>query len=245
MPIASTRAFVLGSNVFNEQDKLVHLLTVDRGILKAVAPGSMKVRNRFGSLFELFTEGEFHYYWKENREMVTISRGEIVNSYFNIVSESKNIFYFSLISEVLLRFVPYNNKDEKIYRLVVSILKHRKKGIEMDQLLLYFFIWILRIEGIMFNPGICYNCFDKNIQTAWVKTDFRGTLCQKCRTDENFVLKKQELEFIKWTETHSPEDLGFWKGKIDIAKIIRLFKQKIENHAECSLKSSIYLPEFK
>jgi len=117
MPNASTRAFVLGTSPFNEQDKLVHLLTFDRGILRAIAPGALKNRNRFGSLLELFTEGEFQYYWKEDKEMITLSKGDIVKSYFNTVSEPQNIFYFYLVSEILLKFIPYNHRDKRIYRV--------------------------------------------------------------------------------------------------------------------------------
>ena len=163
MPIGSTQAFVLSTSPLNEQDKIVHLLTADRGIIKAVAPGSLKSGNRFGALLELFTEGDFQYYWKENKEMVTISKGDIINSYFNLISDPENIFYFYLISETLLKFIPFNLRDKRIFRLVASIIKGRVKGINMNLLLLYFFVWILRIEGMMFNPGICYNCFQKSI----------------------------------------------------------------------------------
>lgn len=244
MPNASTQAFVLETSPFNEQDKLVHLLTIKRGILKAIAPGALKNRNRFGSLLELFTEGEFQYYWREDKEMITLSKGDIIQSNFNSVSDPKNIFYFFLVSEILLRFVPYNHKDRRLYRLVRALLESRSIGIEMNFLLLYFLIWILRIEGLMFNPSICHNCFDCNIQQAWVRTDFRGILCPKCKTNENLKLTGNELQFLKWTEKNSPKDLGIWKNKIDILRLIRIFKQKIEHHGEFSLNSTQYLEEF-
>ncbi len=245
MPNAATQAFVLGTAPFNEQDKLVHLLTVNRGTLKAIAPGALKNRNRFGSLLELFTEVEFQYYWKEDKELVTLSKGDLVKSYFTTVSSPENIFYFYLVSEVLLRFVPYNHRDNRIYRLVRALLETREQGVEMNRLLLYFLIWILRIEGMMFNPGICHNCFEKNIRQAWVRIDFRGILCSKCKTTENRILSNDDLQFIKWTEKHAPKELEVWKDKIDESKLIRLFKQKIEYHGEMALKSSQYLPQFK
>jgi len=51
MPLASTQGFVLGCTPHNEQDRLVYLYTQDKGIIRAIAPGSMKAKNRFGSLF--------------------------------------------------------------------------------------------------------------------------------------------------------------------------------------------------
>ena len=245
MPIASTRGFVLGGSPLKEQDRLIHLLTVDRGILRAVAPGSLKFKNRFGSLFELFTEGEFHYYWQENREMVTISKGEIIRSYFNLVSHPQNIFYFYLVVDIFFKFIPFNQKDNRLYRLLQTILNHRQEGVAMNLLLLYFLLWVLRIEGLMFNPRICYNCYAADIQKAWFKTDFRGILCQKCKTNETLSLRGEDLRFVQWTERHSPKELDAWKDKIDVSELIRCFTRKMEYHGECSLKTTQYLPEFR
>lgn len=245
MPYASTKAFVLGVMPLKEQDKMVHLLTAERGILKAMAPGSLKVKNRFGSLLELFTEGDFVYYWQEEKELITISKGEILNSYFNIVSQPENIFYFYLVAEIILKFVPFNHKDKRLYRLLHTVLENRAGGIEMDILLLYFLIWILRIEGMMFNPGTCYNCYRENLDEAWLKRDFRGILCQTCKTNEKFHFNRQDLQYIQWTRNNSAKDLPSWQGKIDWPRLIRIFKTKIEYHGEFSLKSSLYLPEFR
>jgi DNA repair protein RecO len=245
MPIATTRAFVLGNSPFSEQDRLVHLITENRGILRGTAPGSLKVKNRFGSLFELFTEGEFHYYWKENKDLITISKGEIITSYFKIVSDAQNIFYFYLVADVCLKFIPYNNKDKRLYRLLHAILSERENGIPIDLLLLYFLVWVLRIEGMMFNPRVCSNCLDKNINQAWIRTDYRGLLCLNCKSTESQVIHTQELNYIHWTQQHPPKELQVWKQKIDIPKMIRIFTRKIQYHGECSLKSSQYLKEFR
>ena len=245
MPIAITRAFVLETAPFNEQDKLVYLLSANRGILKAIAPGALKNKNRFGSLLELFTESDFQYYWKEEKEMITISRGDLVTTNFNVVSEPSNIFYFYLIAEILMKFVPYTHRDNRIFRLVRAILESRTGGAIMNLLLLYFLVWIIRIEGMMFDPGICTNCSEKNLRRAWMRADFRGLLCEKCRTNENLMFEYEDLKFVRWTEKHSPREVDAWKDSIDVAKLVRTFKRKIEHHGELILKTTQYLSEFR
>jgi DNA repair protein RecO len=244
MPQGHVKAFVLTTTPIIEQDKFVHIFSLNRGILKAIAPGSLKNKNRFGALLELFTEGEFHYYWKEDRDTNTISKGEILHSYFNTVSSPDNIFYFYLMAETLLKFIPCNQQDKRIYRLIHSILTNRVEGVDMNLLLLYFFTWILRIEGMMFNPLVCQNCFKENPEIAWLRTDFRGILCKECKSDEQWVLQNQELQYLKWTHSHPPKDSHLWKDKINPAKMIRLLKNKIEFHGEFSFKSAQYLSEF-
>jgi len=245
MPYAVTPAFVLGFTPVKEQDKLVHLLTRDKGILKAIAPGALKFRNRFGSMLELFTENEFVYYWLEDKELVTLSRGEIIQSYFHLLSRPENIFYFYLVAEILLKFIPFAHPDQRLYRLVDSILKGRLTGIDMDLLLLYFLVWVLKIEGLMFGVEACQNCRQTGLKDAWIRTDFRGILCPQCHTDEPFMLDADDLQFLRWSQKHAPKDLPLSPGKIDRARLIRIFKKKIEFHGEFSLQCAQYLPQFR
>jgi DNA repair protein RecO (recombination protein O) len=244
MPLSSTQALVLGSLPLKEQDKLIHLLSINRGILKAIAPGALKSKNRFGSLLEIFTHGHFFYYWNEEKEMVTISKGEIITSFFNLISKPENIFYFYLIAEIILKTIPPNLRDTRIFRLVRSILTARDKGMDMDVLLLYFQIWILRIEGLMFNPGLCYNCFSKNINKAWMKKNFRGIICARCKTSETNQFDESELEYIKWTNSNAPKKPFPRLSEINQKKMNRIFLKKTEYHAECTFKSKNYLSEF-
>lgn len=246
MPLATTQGFVLGCEPYKEQDRIVSIFTLDKGTIRAIAPGSLRARNRFGSLFELFTEGEFQYYWQENREFITISRGDIVRSYFNTVSNPTNIFYFYLIADIFLKFIPLNNSDKRLYRLIQSILDASTEAADTHLLLAYFLVWILRIEGTMFNPRTCANCGTRNLSQAWFKLDYRGVLCPKCRSTEPISLLNEEMSFLEWTRKHPPKELETWKNNnsIDIPKLIRAFTRKIEFDGECTLKSSQYLPEF-
>jgi len=245
MPQSSTLALVLSSSPLNEQDKLVTLLTADHGLLKAVAPGAAKLKNRFGSLLELFSEGEFQYYWREDKELVTLSKGEVKKSFFPVVSAAENVFYFYLMAEIVLKFIQPNHRDTRIYKLLLAVLRGREKKLAMDWLLLYFLVWLLRSEGLLFNPGRCSNCSSRNFDRAWLRSDYRGLLCPACRTNERQSLGREELGFIDWTATHSPEDTEAWPGRFIPGPLIRVMVGKIEYHGEFSLQSRRYLPEFR
>ncbi len=245
MPQASTLALVLSSSPLHEQDKLVTLLTAERGLMKAVAPGAAKIKNRFGSLLELFSEGEFHYYWHEDKELVILSKGEIKKSFFTMVSAAENVFYFYLMAEVVLKFIPPNHHDTRIYKLLMAILQGREKKLAVDWLLLYFLVWFLRSEGLLFNPDRCSNCQSHGFDRGWLRSDYRGLLCPLCKTNERQSLGREELAFISWTVNHSPEDAGAWSGRFAPAPLIRTMVGKIEYHGEFSLQSRRYLPEFR
>jgi DNA repair protein RecO (recombination protein O) len=232
MPQASTLALVLSNSPLKEQDKLVTLLTKENGLLKAVAPGAAKLKNRFGSLFELFTEGEFQYYWREDRELVTLVKGEIRKSFFPLVSAAENVFYFYLLAEIVLKSIPANQGDTRIYNLLQAVLRGREKHLAMDWLLLYFLVWLLRSEGLLFNPRRCANCSGRGFDRAWLRSDYRGLLCPACRGSERLMLDHEELDYIAWTATHSPADCEAWAGRFVPAGLIRVLTGKIEYHGK-------------
>lgn len=245
MPQASTLALVLSSSPLNEQDKLVALLTAERGVLKAVAPGAAKLRNRFGSLLELFTEGEFQYYWRQDRELVTLSKGEIRKSFFPVVSAAGNVFYFCLLAEIVLKSLAPGNRDTRIYKLLKAVLAGREAGMDMDWLTLYFLTWLLRSEGLLFNPRRCSNCGASDLDQAWLRSDYRGLLCSSCRRGERLRLCRAELDYIAWTASHAPSAAGAWAGHFAPAGLLRILTGKIEHHGEFTLQSQRYLPEFR
>jgi DNA repair protein RecO (recombination protein O) len=244
MPQATTRALVLAASPWNEQDKLVSLLTAEAGLLRAVAPGAAKLKNRFGSLLELFTAGDFQYYWREEKELVTLSKGEIRRSFFSVVSAAPAIFYFSTMAEIILKFVPLNQRDSRLHNLLLATLSGREEGRAMDWLLLYFLVWFLRAEGLLFHAGRCSSC-GAGLTRAWVRSDFRGLLCPACRSDERFALGREELAYILWTKSHHPRDSESWQGRFSPGPLVRLLVAWIEYHGEMTLQSGRCLPEFR
>lgn len=245
MPQAVVDALVLAAAPLNEQDKLVTLLTAEQGLLKAVAPGAAKMKNRFGALLEPFTDGEFHYYWREDRELATLSKGEIRRSFFPVVSAAGNIFYFYFLGEATLRLMQPGHRDTRVYRLLLAVLAARERGLAMDWLLAYYLVWLLRGEGVLFNPRRCSGCGARPLERAWLRSDFRGLLCPACRRDERLELGGGELEFIAWTAVHAPDQVGEWPGRFAPAALVRALAAMVEHHAEVTLQSRRYLPEFR
>ena len=196
-------------------------------------------------MLELFTRADFQYYWKEERELITLSGGDLLASYFQTVSDPKHVFYFYLMAEIIVNFIPAKQKDKRLFRLLASTLEACSKGESIRFLTAYFLVWILRIEGLMFAPKSCSNCNDNISKQAWIRTDFRGILCQKCRTDEQIELKPSELEFIEWSRSHPVKSNPNWPTDFPSPGFLRSLVGKIQYHGELSLKCQQYLPDFR
>lgn len=244
MPLARAEALVLDSLPINEQDKLVTLLCREHGVMKALAPGALKVRNRFGAILELFTLAEFFYYWNQERELITLSRGDLLTSHFSLVSRPENVFYFYLLAEITLKFLPHHQHHPRVFNLLLALLKQRDAGVEMASLLLYFAVWMVRIEGLLFNPRRCSSCSAPTGGDAWLRDDFQGVLCRRCRQNESRLLTAAQQEYITISASHPPEELEHFLSPTDLRALIRHFIEKIEFHGEFQLKARRYLGEF-
>lgn len=159
MALRETEAFVLRSYPLGEADKIVVFLTRDFGKTRGVAHGARKMRSRFGSSLEPFTETALTFYEKEGRELVNISSCEIVRSHFRRASgDVETASAFSYMAELLVEFLPEREPNERVYRLVVAIMEAIESGRNLDCLLRYFETWLLRLVGFFPDAGACSTC---------------------------------------------------------------------------------------
>src|SRR6266850_836047 len=78
MALYETEALVLRTYNLGEADKIVVCLTQSAGLIRGVAKGCRKLRNRFGAALEPFTLAKINYYQKENQELVSLNQPEIL-----------------------------------------------------------------------------------------------------------------------------------------------------------------------
>ncbi|MEW6207309.1 MAG: DNA repair protein RecO [Acidobacteriota bacterium] len=162
MPLHTTEAFTLRTYSLAEADKICVFLTKDHGKVRGVAHGARKIRSRFGSSLEPFTEVSLTYFQKEGRELVSVSNCEILRSHF--VSASRDVetaSAFSYMAEILTEFLPDNEPNEKLYRLVAAVLEAIEQRHDLALLLRYFETWALRLAGYFPDTFHCSSCGEK------------------------------------------------------------------------------------
>src|SRR6185436_15687238 len=123
MPLHDVQAFVLRTYKLAEADKICVLLTRQSGMLRGVAYGARKMRSRFGSSLEPFTEVAVTYFAKEGRDLVSISNAEIVRSHFEEAATSvETSAAMSYVADLLNEFAPDHEPNEALFRLVRATL---------------------------------------------------------------------------------------------------------------------------
>ena len=167
MPLHETDAFVLRTFTIKEADKVCVFFTREAGKLRGVAHGARRLKSRFGASLEPFTEVSLVYFQKENKELVSISNCEIINSQFveGLSSETLGVIHY--LAELVIEFVPDHEPNERVYRLISATLESlrrigasgvNERGEKLPAIVRYFEIWMLKLAGFFPHWKNCGAC---------------------------------------------------------------------------------------
>jgi DNA repair protein RecO (recombination protein O) len=183
MPLIETESIVLKSYNLAEADRIVVLLTHDHGVVRAVAKGAKRLKSRFGSGLEPFSEVRATYFQKENLELVSLQRTDLVRSNFTIASEPDFLQKFSYLADLLISLLPPHDPNEKAYRMVrASIDAASSENGSLAAIGVYFELWLLKLAGYLPDWTRCDNCGRTLDETeeANIQANFH-LLCSNCR----------------------------------------------------------------
>ena len=183
MPLVETESLVLKSYKLAEADRIVIFLTREHGVVRGVAKGAKRLKSRFGSSLEPFSKISLEYFQKEERELVSIQRVELITSCFDAASDPAFLQTFSYISDLLISFAPPHDPNETLYRMVGACIDVGASSPEdLANLRLYFEVWLLRLGGYLPDWNSCHGCRRSLSadEDGNLKADF-ALLCSNCR----------------------------------------------------------------
>jgi DNA repair protein RecO (recombination protein O) len=249
MPLHETEAFVLRSYTLREADKICVFLTRDAGKIRGVAHGARKLRSRFGSSLEPFTEVLLTYFQKENKELVSISNCEIIRSNFALAARSEMLAATEYLAELALEFLPDHEPNEKVYRLIAATLEALREHPEAapDPLVRYFEVWLLRLAGFFPELRRCGGC-DKGLEreaSVWLTAD-NTPQCLECSERRGEELRPNVRQLIQVILQKAPT--AFFASTHDhraLGQISKITTRQIERALERELKSYELLNRLK
>ena len=210
MGLVDTEALVLRSYNLAEADKIVICLARSSGVIRAVARGARRLRNRFGAALEPFTILRITYYEKENRELVTLSHAEIVRSHFNLSQSADIVAALAYLSELLIEFSPPHEPNEYLYRMAVACADAMATvPLQTESITRYFETWILKLGGFLPDLRKCSECgvpFSKQ-EGAFLNAEARPR-CYKCSKGTGAALSNEARERLLSTQRLGPIDFA-------------------------------------
>lgn len=247
MSLYRTEAFVLRTYPLAEAHKICVFLTKDSGVLRGVAHGARKMKSRFGSALEPFTQVGLTYHENESRELMSVSTCDIVRSHFYLgARDVQTSTAFSYISELLIEFMPEREANERLYRLLGATLDAIEDGRNLTPTLRYFETWLLRLAGFFPDAGHCSSCDEPTGPDLPVFLAMDGTpRCQACSGGRGMVMSATLRGAISRILSRHPSSMN--DGDIarrDAAELGEINYQIIRHALEHDLKSRSFLREF-
>lgn len=211
MPLIETESLVLKSYNLAEADKIVVLLTREHGVVRAVAKGAKRLKSRFGSGLEPFSEVRAVYFQKENVELVSLQKTDLIKSSFSAAANPEFLHKFSYLCDLLLGFLPPHDPNEKIYRMVrASVASAAARSERLASIGVYFELWLLKLSGYLpewTRCGHCRRVLEKD-EDANIQADFH-LLCRNCRkTSSRMVMDWETREIVAAASRFSPEEFA-------------------------------------
>lgn len=217
MGLIETEALILKTYNLGDADKIVVMLTRAEGLVRGVAKGAKRLKSRFGGSLEPFTVIDLVFFQKEERELVSIRQIDLVTSYFAKASNPNFLQKFAYLAELLTEFAPPSDPNERLYRMAKVCLEAAAENSEqLEGIVLYFEVWILKLAGYLPDWQHCDNCKKalNSEDDAGLQINFHLLClgCQKARGSHT-ISAEQRLIFAAAQKVSPSKFLDFVGGQ--------------------------------
>lgn len=195
--ITKSEAIVLRKTKFSDTSLIIQIYTKEKGKISALLKGARSSKSKIGSKIDLINHVEVIFYNKEEKDLQLVTQVNLINHYPNIRESLDKIKYASAVCELILKLVPENEPNDKIFRGSVKILKlindaKNNEAYIFAQFLLFF----IKQIGFEISFEYCSNCsskIDKLSGNAFSYTN--GIVCSECNEDKLLTFQFSEELF--------------------------------------------------
>jgi DNA repair protein RecO (recombination protein O) len=213
MPLYREEGVVLRTQKLGEADRIVTLLTRERGLLRAVAKGVRRTSSKFGARLEPFMVADIQCY--EGRTLDTITQAETLGAYGAKISADYDVFRAGNIMVETAEKLSEGAPARSQYVLLVGALRSLAAGESPWSLVRD--AYLLRAVGLAgWAPGFdeCVRCGTPGPHTNAV-IQLGGVVCRECTVPGSPRLNVQTVSLLSALLT------GDWPAARDSAESTR------------------------
>ena len=211
-----TEAVVLRSFRFGEADRVLHVYTLDRGRVGALAKGVRKTRSRFGARLEPLSHAELVLH--EGRgELQTVTGVELICSHHATREHPYRLGIGMVGAEAMLRLFPEQERNQRAFRALtrfLDLLDDAATGTAqrpaLDPLALSFQLKLLWLSGYVPHLESCVECGGVDGLVGYLARA-GGAVCTACAPDETVFLSPEGFRGMRaliWSPLADAHGLG-------------------------------------
>jgi DNA repair protein RecO (recombination protein O) len=182
-----TEAVVLRSIRFGEADRVLHLYTLDRGRIGAMAKGVRKTKSRFGARLEPLSHVDLLLH-QGSGELQTVTGVELVRSHHAAREHQYRLGIGLLGAEAMLRLFTEQEGNPRAFRALTRFLDLLDELAPLptrpalDPLALSFQLKLLWLSGYLPHLTSCAECGSETEPLVGYSAKAGGAVCRGCAT---------------------------------------------------------------
>ena len=180
-----TEAVVLRSLRLGEADRVLHLYTLDRGRVGAVAKGVRKTTSRFGARLEPLSHVELVLH-QGSGELQTVTGVQLVRAHHESREDYYRLSVGLIAAEAMLRLFSEQEANERAFGALTRFLDlldqlpHTADRPALDPLALAFQLKLLWLSGYLPHLTSCAECGADDATLVGYSPRAGGAVCGAC-----------------------------------------------------------------
>ncbi|WP_102400162.1 DNA repair protein RecO [Haloimpatiens massiliensis] len=196
MSTYKTKAIILKTQDYKENDKIIWLFTEKIGKISAIAKGAKKNKSKFLSSTLPFCFGEFVIY--RGKSMYLINEVQIIHSFGEFLNDLEMLTYASYLNELIDIALLEEESNRELFRQVVTayyLMKNKVGDVEI--LVRAFEIKLLSFTGYGLNFQNCCICGKKISSSNYINFSYGGGVCSECNKQNGVTLTNTAYNVLK------------------------------------------------
>lgn len=213
MPLYREQGVVLRTQKLGEADRIVTLLTLGRGLLRAVAKGVRRTSSKFGARLEPFMVADLQLY--EGRTLDTITQASTLGAYGPRISEDYERYRAGSVMVETAERLSEGGPAPEQYRLLVGALRTLAQGTISSELLRDGYL-LRAMAAAGWAPGFdeCVRCGAPGPHQHIV-VQLGGVVCEQCRVPGTPRLEQGSIDLLAALLA------GDWDGALAAGELAR------------------------
>ena len=234
--LVKTEAVVLRSMRYGEADRILHLYTLDRGRVGAIAKGVRRARSRFGGRLEPFFRVRLELH--EGRgELMTVTGAQTVDGYARLRGDARALDAAARACDAVGRLFETAEPHPGVFNLLcrkLALLDVRPASATRAQAL-QFRLKLLLAAGLAPQLGACACCGEREHLSGF-SGSAGGVVCGACEAG-SFPMGEEGYSFM--TEALGlPLAQAPGAGERALGQAERAIAEMLEHHAHLRLMSA-------
>ncbi|MGQ0848563.1 MAG: DNA repair protein RecO [Actinomycetota bacterium] len=193
MPLRSDQGIVLRSYPFGEADRVVVLLSPNRGKLRTVAKGVRKTKSRFGGRLEPFSHVDLVVY--QGRNLETITQVAVIEAFPHLRSDLDRVMTAATMVEAIDAVAQEGENSHRLFLLLQRGLRALDGGGGGRDMVSAFLLKLASAAGLALALERCASCGSKE-PLARFSFSGGGVMCGSCRSEGTVRLRPGLTQYL-------------------------------------------------